>query len=216
MKQTFVLEADDLQFGAPGFEDVLRLKEHYPALKFTFFMIPVPSILLERQAKPDAYREWAKYLKQDWIEICPHGFAHQEGEMSHYYTRKGNRKEINYKTANLLIDASEKTFKELDLPFKKIWRSPYWETSKEAYRALFDRGYVVAVDPNQPTPEASEGGKIYKYNWSYDSSPPPLQLVRGHGHLYGQNKNTIRRCVDNLLRIPEDAEFKFASEVIDG
>jgi len=210
MKQTFVMEWDDLQFGKPGLDMILKLKEHYPDFKCTLFMTPIPEIILRKKAKPVEYKSWANYLKQDWIEICPHGLQHAKGEMEFYYN-KGKKKDVTFKDANLMIDAAEHTFKQLNLPFKKIWRSPFWQTSKGAYKALWDKGYTVAVDPNQDIPS---GGPIYLYNWSTEKPVPYYPLVKGHGHLYGLSTNTIHKCMDKLLNMPSDAEFKFVSEVI--
>jgi len=210
MKKTFVLDFDDLQFAKPGLDMILKLKEHYPNLKVTLFMTPIPEAIINRNSKPIEYRSWANYLKQDWIEICPHGLQHCKGEMEYYYD-KGKKKNVTFKQANEIIDAAESTFKQLGLPFKKIWKSPYWQTSKGTYKALWDRGYIVAVDPNQDIPK---GGQIYLYNWSTEKPVPYYPLIKGHGHLFGPSTNTIHKCMQNLLDIPTDAEFKFISEVI--
>jgi hypothetical protein len=209
MSQTFILDADDLEYGLPGLEDVLKLKEHYPKLKFTFFMTPIPGILLANQSTPEKYKEWAKVLKQDWIEICPHGLTHQGQEFLYRLNRKNKPVLLDYETAKTYIKAAEKTFNELELPFKKIWKSPHWATSSEAYDAIIDAGYTIACDPNQPYPSNS-----YLYNWSYDMPVSRRPVVKGHGHLHGNNRNTIRRCISNILEIPTDSEFKFVSEAV--
>jgi len=209
MSQIFVLEADDLEFGKSGFEDVLKLKEHYPKLKFTFFMVPIPNILLAQQSSPAKYKEWAKHLKRDWIEICPHGLTHQGQEFFYRLNRNNKPVLLDYETAKLYIQAAEKTFAQLDLPFKKIWKSPHWATSPEAYDAIKDMGYKIACDPNQPHPDDA-----YLYNWSFDQPISHRPIVKGHGHINGSSPNVIRRCIKNLLQIPTDATFKFVSEAI--
>ena len=210
MSQTFVCEADDLQFGMPGLEDVLKLKEHYPKLKFTFFMTPIPGILLEQQSTPEKYKEWAKHLKKDWIEICPHGLTHQGQEFLYRLNNRNKPVILDYETAKIYIKAAEKTFAQLDLPFKKIWKSPHWATSPGAYDAIKDMGYTIACDPNQPYPDGA-----YLYNWSYDQPVSYRPVVKGHGHLYGNNNNTIRKCISNLMQMPADAEFLTVSEAIE-
>jgi len=209
MKQTFILDFDDLAFGSPGLEEVMKLKEHYPNLKVTFFTIPVPECILKREVTPAKYKEWAKVLKDmDWIEICPHGFTHQESEF--LLDKSGKKiKLLDYETAKLYIQAAEKTFNEIGLPFKKIWKSPYWETSPEAYKAIMNMNYEIACDPNQPHPDGA-----YLYDWSIDKRIPLRPVVRGHGHLYGNNENNIQKCMENLLDIPTGSEFKFVSEAI--
>ena len=209
MNQIFVLDADDLEFGKGGFEDVLKLKEHYPKMKFTFFMTPIPNILLANQSSVADYKKWTDYLKQDWIEICPHGLTHQGQEFFYRLDQNGNPKLLDYETAKLYIQAAEKTFNELGLPFQKIWKSPHWATSPEAYDAIKDMGYKIACNPFEPHPEDA-----YLYNWSYDHSISYRPVVKGHGHLNGNSPNVIRKCIKNLLQIPEDATFKFVSEAI--
>lgn len=212
MKQTFVLDFHDLEIGRPGLEEVLKLKEHYPALKVTLFMVPLAQSVLNGKITPKQYQEWADFLKkQDWIELCPHGVTHQGDEMLHYRTPKGRKAEVHYEMANLYIDAAEHTFKQLGLPFKKIWASPHWLSSWDTLKALWDRGYTLAVDPNQLTPS---GGPTYKWNWSIDKSIPISPLVKGHGHLYPPSPNAIQTHLGNLLKIPTNAEFRWVSEVL--
>lgn len=214
--KTLVLDFDDLELGKPGLEMVLKVKDHYPGLKVTFFMTPAAENLLNGNIKPAQYREWVEHLKQyDWIEVCPHGFAHMGHEMKWYKNNRGNVKMVDYQVANEIIDASEHTFNDLGLPFKKIWKSPHWETSPDAYKALWDRGYVVAVDPNQDIPL---GGPIYLYNWSINEEIPDVDFIKGHGHMFDpySNLNAIQNCFPQLLSMPTDAQFKFVSEVVDG
>ena len=125
MKQTFVLDFDDLMFGWPGVEELLKLKEHYPKLKVSLFMTPVPEMILKNQIDPDKYKEWAQELKKDWIEICPHGLTHQGQEMMFRTNQRGRVVLLDYDTAKMYIEAAEKTFPELDLPYQKIWKSPH-------------------------------------------------------------------------------------------
>jgi hypothetical protein len=213
IKRTIVLDFDDLECGKPGLEEVLKLKEHFPNLKVTFFMVPMPMGLLKGELSTSKYREWAGFLRenQDWIEICPHGFTHSGFEMRNYQTKTGKIKVVDTKTANLMIDSAEKMFKELNLPFKKIWKSPFWESSQDTIRALWNRGYTVACDPNQPIPI---GGDVYLFNWSIEKPMPKLPIVYGHGHLYPPSANAIQFAMSNLLAMPEDAEFKFVSETL--
>ena len=192
MRQTFVMDFDDLELAKSGLDMIFKLKEHYPNFKVNLFMIPIPQAILNGNSKPDEYKEWAKYLKTDWIEICPHGLMHFPAEMEYYETKKSKRK-VTYKQANEIIDAAEHTFKQLDLPFKKIWKSPHWQTSPETYRALWERGYTVAVDPNQDIPE----GKVYTYNWSVENPIPHFPVVKGHGHMWDKSPNVIHKCMHN-------------------
>lgn len=211
MSYTIFLDVDDLEIGKQGLEHFLNLKEHYPNLKVTFFMVPIPSTVLQKKTTMAQYKEWARWLKEnsDWIEICPHGMTHSGFEMK-YYSERGKEKLVDYETAMLYLDAVEKMFAELELPYQKIWKSPHWETSPEAYRALWDRGYTVAVDKNQPVPN---GGPVYIYSWSIDTPfPEGESVVKAHGHMYPPSRNAINLCLDTILTMPTDATFKFLSE----
>lgn len=214
-KKTIVLDADDLEVGKPGLEHILKLKEHYPGLKFTLFMVPIPQAGVAGNITSAEYKKWAKFLvkNKDWLEICPHGVMHAGHEMKWEVTKSGKQRLVNYETANLYIDAAEHTFKQLNLPFAKIWKSPHWESSPDTLKALWDRGYTVAVDPNQEVPL---GGPVYLYNWSFDQPIPDISFLKGHGHMHtpGANRNALERCMRNLLKMPTDAEFKFISEVL--
>lgn len=205
------LETHDLELHKPGLDEFIKIREHLPNMKLTFFTVPIAASLVKKIASVEDYQEWADWIKdQDWIEICPHGMTHAQAEMLYLPTRK--EKLVDYKTACDYIEAAEHTFNQLGLPFKKIWASPFWQTSPEAYKALWDKGYTVAVDPNQEIPE---GGPVYTYNWSIDTPfPTHLDVVKGHGHMYPPSKNAIQRCMENVLSIPPDYEFKFVSEVL--
>lgn len=209
MKKVVSLETHDLELHRAGLDEFVKLKEHLPNLKVTFFTVPIPRALTSKVATVEDYQEWADWLRnQDWIEICPHGMTHSGFEMKHL---PGKKKLVDYDTANSYIDVAEHTFQQLNLPFKKIWASPFWETSPEAYKALWDRGYTVAVDPNQEIPE---GGPVYTYNWSIDKPfPAEEKVVKGHGHMYPPSANAIQSCLENVLSIPQDYEFKFVSEL---
>jgi hypothetical protein len=210
---TIILEFDDLEANKPGLDEVIRLKEHYPTLKVTFFMVPIPQSLLAKDLKLVDYRKWSDWVKaQDWIEVCPHGMTHAGFEMKYATNNRGREVLVDYDLANIYLDAVEHTFKELDLPYQKVWKSPHWETSPDALKAIWDRGYVIACDPNQPVPE---GGPVYLYDWSIDTPYPKGQeIVKAHGHMYPPSSNAIGYSWRTVLQMPQDAEFKFVSEVL--
>ena len=102
-------------------------------------------------------------------------------------------------------------FKRMCLPFKRIWKSPYWQSSDALYKYLTKRKFTVAIDPNQPDPEVKDM-KTYKFNWSIEQEMPDVDIVKAHGHCYS-TQNDIRLCIPNVLReMPTDAEFLFVSE----
>lgn len=203
-----VIDVDDLSPSKPGLELLMRLKQHYPALKVTCFTPAMDQAVAQKKMPEDKLLEWAKIVSSlDWIEIAPHGFLHFEHEM-----------ELTYKQTRDVIVACEEVFKKIGLPFVKIWKSPHWQTSKEAYQALRDAGYVVAVDKNQPIPQIP-GLKMYVYDKSLEQ---PLtkedmeqEVIKWHGHIGGTFYNDISWCVDAVTTAPTDAEFLTISEYIE-
>ncbi len=199
-----VLDIDDLSVTGFGFDQVKMLKEHYPNLKVTFFTIPLDQAVLRGAVEDKKTFEWAKIINEyDWIEICPHGLIHIMGEM-----------DVDYDKACKIIDSVEKRLKGLKLDFKKIWKSPFWQTSDETYKALRDRGYVVATDRNAEKPDI-KGLEQYRFNWSIDEPLPDLlKVIKAHGHL-NTTDNAIIKALPNFLdQVPSDANFMFISEYL--
>lgn len=202
MAKTIVFDCDDFQIG-DALETLLKIKEHYPKFKITAFTIPFNISLLTGDLPFEKYQEWAKIVAEyDWIEIAPHGFGHIPSEM-----------EIGKKEAIQLIKASENFLKQLGFKPVKVWKSPFWQTSKEAYEVLRDKKYVVAVDRNQTRPQI-KNLKTYTFSWSIDEPfPSDEEIIKAHGHFYG-TANDIKANLGNFFTIPADAEFLFVSEYI--
>ena len=204
----YSLDADDFGFLLPGFDDILRLKQHYDDFKITLFTIPLPNQFFysnnAKHFKGDKYKEWAKIMNgYDWLQIGLHGFFHTLGEF-----------DCNYYKAIDMITAAENLFKSIDLKYEKIFRAPYWQYSYEALNALKDKGYTVCINPEYPV-AAPEGLKVYKHNWSFEKKIPKEKWIKGHGHIFetGGSTNAIGACLGNITKqIPQDAKFKFIYE----
>ncbi|MCK9370676.1 DUF2334 domain-containing protein [Candidatus Dojkabacteria bacterium] len=197
-----ILDLDDFSPVRSGLECLQTIKEHFPKFKVTLFTPAANQLLITGKFTKDKYKEWTKIIRSfDWIEICPHGFGHLQKEMD---TTKDE--------ATKIIENCEKVFKDIDLPYKKIWKSPFWQTSKDAYEVLRDKGYTVATDPNQPDPKI-EGLKQYQYDWSIEKPIPKQELIKAHGHVDTMD-NSIERCYTNILDLPTDTEFLFISEYL--
>ena len=203
VKQTFVLNVDDFGFLLPGLDDMVRMREHYPEMKFTCFTIPLPKEFYyednQKHWEVEKYKKWTEIVNgYNWIQVALHGFSHTHNEMNSGYDK-----------AYMAIEAAENLFNQIGLKFVKLFKAPYWQYSYDAFHALKDKGYVVALDRNNPQP-VPKGLETYIYNWSFEEPIPKGSLIRGHGHLYGnQVKNVIGDCYRNLCRIPADAEFGF-------
>lgn len=202
VKQKFILDFDDLMPIIPGIDALFILKEHYPNFKCTCFTPAFSSSVWKNQLSVKKLKEWFKVIHQyNWIEIAPHGFVHEKGECMI----------SDKKSAIKMIDVIERVFKESGTPFVKVFKAPFWQMSKEFEEALFEKGYTVAIDRNNPI-FYTEAPK-YIWSWSIDEPLPKYHTIKGHGHLHGTN-NGLDVCLSNLLKIPTDSEFLTVGEYL--
>ena len=202
-RQKFYLDFDDFSSVVPGFDLLKKMKEHFPNFKCTLFTVPLAMQYFLKHLPIEKLKEWGKLVGDiDWIEIAPHGFAHQRGE---WMTK--NKKKIM-----TTLKATENLFKFLGIDFVKIFKAPYWELSKEAEEILKDEGYILAVNRNKP--QIYTDIPTYVFNWSIEDKIPEYPVIKGHGHMSG-TKNGIERCYPNLLKIKQNSEFGFISEYLE-
>jgi len=196
-----VMDVDDFGFLLPGFDDLLRLKKSLPDLRITCFTIPLPKEFYEagnaKQFSITKYAEWAKIVNsRDWIEVALHGFSHTHHEM-----------ETTYEQAIKTLTATENLFKQIGLNYVKIFKAPYWQYSYDAFVALRDKGYTIAIDRNHPR-TVPDGAKTYEYNWSFEEPLPGSPIIKGHGHFTGRNANNIGETLPNILHhLPKETKF---------
>lgn len=202
IKQKFILDFDDLSPTSPGLDQLQKMKEHFPTFKCTCFTPAFNPQILTRNITTNKMKEWFKLISDyDWIEIAPHGFIHEKGECM-----------VKDKQAGLImIDAIENIFTEAGVNFIKVFKAPYWLWNKQFEEALYERGYTVAIDRNNP--QSFTDAPKYVWNWSIDNPIPEYHTIKGHGHVYGTN-NGIDICLPNLLRIPQSAEFLTIGEYL--
>jgi len=141
----------------------------------------------------------------DWLEFIPHGLIHlpREFEKCDYETMK-----------DYVLPAIDEAFKRDDLPYVKGFKAPYWLWNKDVIRALDDAGWWGAIDRNNV-----DMAKTKKYYvWSHSIAEPfslsTLDTIKLHGHITGANENGLEKCLTNLIKMPSDAIFKFASEMV--
>jgi len=118
----------------------------------------------------------------DWIKLCVHGSNHKNNE-----------------------DVSEATLKLLSTKcygFNKIYRAPYWQLSDDMYKRLKKLNYKIMLHPD----DSRDG---IKYNWNIKDSPPPLNTLRGHGHIQDTQGNGLVEAMENIMKLPKDTIFKF-------
>lgn len=202
---TIVVDVDDLSPVKLGLETLIKMREHYPNFKVTAFTPALDQSIAQGKTKEKKLKEWADLVKQyDWLEIAPHGFLHLKEEML-----------CDYDSAVKIIKGCEAVFKKIGLPFVKIWKSPYWQTSKETYEAMRDHGYVVAVDKNQELPDVP-GLEVYIFNKSLEEpfNGQEEDVVKWHGHVGGTFYNDISLCAHSITTAPTDARFLTISEYL--
>ena len=208
MKQ-ICLDFDDWSVLNNRMDLLLRLRESYPKLKVSLFTIPCDYVYEGHLNASLLRKDTLAMIKKnlDWIEIIPHGLLHtnKEFEKCTYETMIEN-----------VLPAIDETFKKDGLPYVKGFKAPYWLWNKEVVMALNDSGWWGAIDRKgaygDMVPE-----RYYRYThgideWFSESNLPVLKL---HGHITGASNNGIERCFANLFRMPTDAEFKFASELLE-
>lgn len=199
--QTFIYDFDDFALDKPGYDLLVKIKEHYPNFKCTCFTPAFNMNVFLKKVSTDRFKTWGKIVKDiDWIEIAPHGFSHLKGECL-----------TDRKQFTTMILAIENLFKYLELPYVKIFKAPHWEISEEAEKVLKERGYILAIDRNNPVVRVEM--PTYVWNWSIDEPMPKYPLIKAHGHVWLTN-NGLDKCLPNILRMPQNAEFKTVGEYL--
>ena len=206
MKQ-IVLDFDDFSVLNNRLDLLMQLKASYPTLKVSMFTIPC-DIAYEQDVSARIMRvKTLEAVKKqlDWIEIIPHGLIHMPREFE----------KCDYDTMKICMKAIDEAFKKDGLPYVKGFKAPYWLWNKEVVRALDDEGWWGAVDRNNLKMEMPK--RFFVYNYTIDEPfflAKNVDLMKLHGHITPE-KNNIERCFVNLFRMPNDVEFKFASECVE-
>lgn len=141
----------------------------------------------------------------DWLEIIPHGLVHMPKEFLN----------ATYDTTKLSLKAIDECFKRDGLPYVKGFKAPYWLWNSEVCRALDDEGWWGAIDKHRGANDPMTK-KIYVYTHHISEwfSVSTLDVLKLHGHVPNVENNGLAECFPNLFRMPADAEFKFASEML--
>jgi predicted deacetylase len=204
MKQ-ISLDFDDFSLQNNNLFYIYKLREQYPNFKVSMFYIPADlqyyQNLMEEE-RLQVLEQVRTAIKEGWLELIPHGLMHVKQEFL----------KMSAKDMELILKAYEEHFKELDLPYVKGFKAPFWQISKEAIKVLNKRGWFLAIDRNQP--DCLKAKKNYVYNWSIDEPFKELKQVKAHGHISGPSRNNIAESMINLSQIPQDYQWKFISEVM--
>ena len=206
--KTIVLDFDDFSVLNNRLDLLLRLKESYPELKVSFFTIPYDYVyendISARLMRENTLKEVKKHL--DWMEFIPHGLTHfpREFEQTTYDTMK-----------NYVFKAIDECFERDGLPYIKGFKAPQWLWNEQVVKALDEEGWWGAIDLFDKT--GLKTNKYYQYTHTIDMPfwESTYDTLKLHGHITLESKNNIERCFHMLFKMPEDAEFKFASEMLE-
>lgn len=203
----YALDFDDFSVLNNRLDLLLRLKESYPNLKVSLFTIPYDlpfeTDVSAKLLRDKTLKELKKHL--DWLELIPHGIIHmpKEFEQCTYDTMK-----------NYIFDAIDEAFRKDGLPYVKGFKAPYWLWNKHVVKALDEEGWWGAIDRNQ---DMISTKRFYKYTHSIAEpffKAKEQTVMKLHGHITPED-NGIERCFFNLFKMDTDAEFKFASELVE-
>jgi len=203
--KTISLDLDDFSILNNRIDLLMQLKESYPKLKVSLFTIPYDfayETLPEGQILRDKTLAMIK-TQLDWIELIPHGLVHFPKEFE----------KCDYKTMKLKVfPAIEEAFKKDGLPYVKGFKAPYWLWNEEVVRALDEEGWWGAIDKGAQL----KTKKYFEYTHGIDEIfwESTFDTLKLHGHITNDNNNAIAKCFTNLFKMPTDAEFRFASELL--
>jgi hypothetical protein len=203
--KTVILDFDDFSVANNKLPYLFTLKSFYPNLKVSLFTIPY-DIENEGKMSPPQRKQTLKNIRSlDWIELIPHGLVHTPREME--YTGYGSMKKF-------IIPSIEKAFKKDNLPYIKGFKAPQWKWSKDVVRALDEVGWFGASNIHDKNMPRTKKDYVYQFNIDKAFWESDLDTWKLHGHITNEMQDGIERCMDNLLKIPHNAIFKFISEVI--
>ena len=187
-----------------------KIKEHYPNFKVTLFMPPFDTTS-GKMASLMNHPDFVNVLSEnaDWIEIGVHGFTHKFGELDKMPADVVNK--LLLATENMIAKIEDE--KGIKINFTKGFCAPHWKRTIEVDKALRSRGYWVALNRDGDTNPLNL--PFYTYNWSINDVIPDAPIVRGHGHIQDTCGNGLMESYDSVLQMPTDAEFVFASEVLE-
>ena len=186
---------------------LLKLKEYYPLMKVSLFTVPF-DVNREMNVEARINRQGALDLIKkhlDWMQIIPHGLSHMYREME----------KCDYQTfKDLVIPSIDEALSKDGLPYEKGFKAPYWMWNEQVVKSLDELGWWGATDRNNPTMPATK--RVYTYTHSIRERfwESTNEVVNLHGHIDGESENDLERCLVNLLKIPQEAEWKFVSDFV--
>jgi len=171
MQSKITVDADDFFEKSNALHLFYQIKSKVPTFKITLFTIPAlctPNFL-------------GLVKKLDWIDMCPHGWAHTTSRECENWTYEESRAYLHN------IES---------LGLTKIFKAPGWQISDGMYQALLEEGYGVADQA---------------YNNERRPKELPVYLLnepnRYHYHIQDVCGNGIHEKFDELIGLKGNFEF---------
>lgn len=180
---------------------LILLKNYFKDFKISLFIVAT-----------DHHEDWGPSLERndfldkirdnlDWIQLIPHALCHNGSEVQ-------NIKEDEFRE---YLNNIQQALQVDRLPYEKGFVAPHWRWNDNVVKVLDELGWWGAVDRDKVMPHTQ---KFYKYNYLLNEDFPIEDNLKLHGHVYG-TKNSIGRCINNVLRLPRDTEFKFVTDYLE-
>ncbi len=203
MKVTLGL--DDFSVVNNRLDLLLKLKSKFSDFKVSLFTVP-----------EDIRTDWGPYTVRkdtllkirenlDWLQIIPHGLTHTGSEL----------KRCDYATFKYeIMPRIKQAFDRDGLPFVRGFKAPHYYWTDGVVKALNEEGWWGAIDRDKimPTPKSF-------YRYSYRINEPFLESeaeeLKLNGHIYG-TENDLGKCLDSLLKLPQDTEWHFVTDFLNG
>jgi hypothetical protein len=141
----------------------------------------------------------------DWLQIIPHGLHHNASEV----------KDWNYGHMKDYVLPKIRYYFERDwLPYAEGFCAPHWRWNTEVVKALDDMGWWGAISPARPDMLSTK--KFFTYDYPIDQSfwESTKDVWRIHGHI-GSTGNDLEKCMDNIFKIPIDAEWHYITDFVE-
>jgi hypothetical protein len=194
------LTLDDFSVENHRLDLLFTLKNKFPDFKVSLFTIPID--VKNKELSRVALNRIKENL--DWIQIIPHGLYHNSSEAKKW-TYGGFK--------NVVIPAIDCAFKKDGLSYVKGFKAPHWDWNKEVVQALDDLGWWGAISPKRP--EMPQTKRFYTYDYSIDETLVLSPILRLQGHINPVCKDDLELNMENLMKLPKDAKWCFATDFIE-
>lgn len=190
-----LLDFDDLYSEYPYdcLNSIDYLVKEIPNIKILLFTIP--NLNNKKITNKNNFIERVKnHIKAGNIKIGVHGNTHEVLEF----------KELDYNVAYNKIQESHNIFNDLEIPFVKVFKGPYWGINKNTIEALKDLGYkdIFNHEDYSFLENIKDINFIY-YNWNLkddlDLSKINSDFIIAHGHTHNVCDNGIFEVKEKIV-----------------